>query len=70
MDKIEERQSPNADLYTDVHGHVAVTVRDEDAEVLEQDGQLNEEDRRRVNDCGNINPLQQFSVAVDSDEGI
>lgn len=53
----EGEDTPDADLDCHEHSKVSLTVRDEDPEILEKDGELDEEDSWDVDNYSGIKPL-------------
>lgn len=50
LGEIEDQTSPDAEMHPDVDEHVAFSGGCEDAEVLKQDGEFDEEDYEAVDD--------------------
>lgn len=51
INKVKQRDTPNTCLNPNKHEHVAFPIRDENSQILEENGQLDEGDGRPIEDC-------------------
>ena len=49
--QIEYKTAPDADVDSNEHEHITFPIGDENPKVLEENGELDEEDHRRVDNC-------------------
>lgn len=57
LDQIEYQVAPDAEVDPNIDEHIAFSGGCEDAKVLEQDREFDEEDHKAVDDSRNIDPL-------------
>ena len=62
--KKKDQVAPDAEMNPEIDEHVAFSRGCENAKVLQQDGESDEEDHKTVNDSGDIDPLNLPSVPV------
>ena len=62
VDHGEGEDTPNADMGCNEHSQISLTIGDEYPEILEKDGELDEEDFRKIDDHSGIEPLAARSA--------